>query len=145
VTSSSERNVGVVRRITAANRSGPQEETVEVAVALTDPASESVSRVTSIEGSTYKGHAGVRGYFADMADAFKEWRNDLGAVEEVEPGVVLADLTFRGTGNSGVEVELESSVIFVISSGRVRRIHAAPSRAEALAAAGLSEQRGLSG
>jgi ketosteroid isomerase-like protein len=135
----SQENVEVVRRAIEANRSGPPDDTVEKAVALANPDFEFMSRLTSVEGATYRGHDGVRAYFKDMADAWQEWRNELDEMTEVGPDTVLAEVTFRATGKSGVEVELRSAVVWVLSGGRVREIHSYASRQEALEAAGLSE------
>jgi hypothetical protein len=65
----SQENVEIVRRAIDANRSGPPEETVDVAVALSDPACVFASRLSSVDGATYRGHDGIRRYFADLADA----------------------------------------------------------------------------
>ena len=72
----SQENVEIVRRLLAANRSGPPEETREVALSLAAPEVEFRSRVMEVEGAEYLGHAGVRQYFDDMADAFRSWRNE---------------------------------------------------------------------
>jgi ketosteroid isomerase-like protein len=135
----SEENVEIVRRALEANRSGPPDATVEVVKELAHPDFEFTSRLSSIEGSTYRGPDGLRRYFEDMADAFQEWRNDVNEMTEVGPDTVLADITFHATGHSGVAVELQSFVACVLSSGKIVRIHAYPSRREALEAAGLSE------
>jgi ketosteroid isomerase-like protein len=135
----SDENIEIVRRALETNRSGRREETVDAAIALADPSIEFSSRLNSIEGSTYRGHDGLRAYYHDMTDAFEQWRNDLDAAARVDSDAVLTDVTFRATARSGVDVELRSSVIFVLSSGRIVQIHAARSREEVLRAAGLSE------
>lgn len=58
---------------------------------------------------------------------------------EVGPNTVLTESVFRGTGRSGVDVELRSVVVWTLSEGRIIRMHAYPNREEALEAAGLSE------
>ena len=78
-----------------ANRSGSPDTTVDVAVGLADPECEFVSRLSSIEGSTYRGHRGLRRYFEDMADAWQEWDNDVIEMTAVGPDAVLVDATFR--------------------------------------------------
>lgn len=135
-----EANVEIVRKALASNRSGPAEETVEVAIALCDPGIEFTSRVTAVEGATYRGHEGARRYFRDMADAWQEWRNEPEETAEVAPDAVLAEFTFTGIGRgSGVKVELGSAGVFVLSEGRICAIHVHPTRREALRAAGLPE------
>ncbi len=130
----------IVRRVVAANRSGPPEETREIVLSLTDPAVEFKSRITAVEGADYLGHEGIRQYRDDLADAFREWRNDADEIEEVSPDAVLVDNVFHATGKeSGMEVELRSAAVFVLSEGRIVRCLAYPTRKEALEAAGLSE------
>ena len=131
-----ESNLEIVRRAFEANRSGPPEETIEVAVALMDPRAEFVSRLTEVEGAAYRGLEGARRYFADLADAWDVWHNEPHAIEEVAPGKVLAEVTFHGTGQSGVEVALRSAALFVISdAGLVTGLYVYATREEALAAA----------
>ncbi len=135
----SQENMEIVLRAFDANRSGPPDATVEAAVALANPRIEFRSRLTSVEGSTYRGHDGVRRYFADMADAWQEWRNEVIEIREVSPDAVLSELTFRGTGRSGVDVELRSAIVWVFAEGKVLQMHAYPTPEGALEAAGLSE------
>ena len=132
-------NLHLVRRGIEANRSGPAEETVEVAVAVADPEIVLASRLTSVEGATYRGHEGIRRYFADMTDAWQQWRNEVTEIREVAPNAVLMDITLRAQGRSGVEVELSSSVVWVVANGAVTEVHVYATRDEALEAAGLSE------
>ena len=133
-------NVEIVRRAIAANRSGPPEETLEIVLSLSDPAVEFRSRITAVEGADYQGHEGVRQYHDDLADAFRTWRNDPDEIVEVGPNAVLVDSVFHATGkDSGMEVELRSAIVFVLSEGKLIRCFSYPTRAEALEAAGLSE------
>ena len=135
----SEENVEVVRRAFESLRSGLSAETVEEVLALADPECEFTSRLASVEGATYRGHDGLRAYREDLADAFQEWRNDLHAITELAPDAVLTEGTFRATGKSGVDVELYSATVWVLSDSCIVEAHAYPSRQEALKAAGLSE------
>ena len=88
-------NVKLVQRLIAANRSGPPQETTEIALSLVDPALEFRSRITAVEGATYLGHEGVRRYFDDLADAFRDWRNEPDEIVAVGPDAVIAINTFR--------------------------------------------------
>ena len=133
-----ESNAEIVRTALAANRSGPAEETVEVVIALCDPGIEFTSRVTAVEGATYRGHEGIRRYFRDIAEAWHEWRNEVEEIAEVAPDAVFVETTFTGIGRaSGVEVELRSAAVFVLSDERISAIHVHSTRMEALRAAGL--------
>ncbi|MGH2956831.1 MAG: nuclear transport factor 2 family protein [Solirubrobacterales bacterium] len=136
----SDENVEIVRRALAANRSGPPEETREIALSLVDPAVEFRSRITAVEGADYLGPEGLRKYFDDMADAFRVWRNDADEIVEVGPDAVLVDSIFHAVGkDSGLQIELRNAALFVLSEGKIVRCLAYPTREEALEAAGLSE------
>jgi hypothetical protein len=76
-------NVEIVRRAFVANRSGAAEETIDQAIAVADPECEMTSRLNSVEGATYRGHDGIRRYYADLADAFQEWTNELHVIEDL--------------------------------------------------------------
>ena len=129
----------IVRRAIEANRSGPPAETVEKAAELAHPDLEFVSRLTAVEGGSYRGIDGARAYYADLTDAWREWRNELREVAEVGPNTVLTESVFRGIGRSGVDAELRSFVVWTLSEGRIIRMHSYPSREEALESAALSE------
>jgi ketosteroid isomerase-like protein len=135
----SEENVEIVRQAWEANRSGAPGEAVEKAIALAHPDLEFISRLTAVEGGSYRGAEGIRRYFQDMEDAWQEWHNELHEVTEIGRDTVLTDGTFRGTAQSGVEAELRSGIVWKLSGGKVIGMHAYPSREEALEAAGLSE------
>ncbi len=135
----SEENKELVRRAIEANRSGPPEETIDRALAFVGEDFEFLSRLVSVEGASYRGHDGVRAYFRDLSDAFQEWRNEVNELREIGPETIFMDLTFYGTARSGVEVELRSAGVVLLSRGRFLRMDVYPSRQEALAAAGLSE------
>jgi ketosteroid isomerase-like protein len=132
--------VEIARRVLAANRSGPPEETRDVGLSLVDPEVEVRSRITAVEGADYSGLDGIRRYYDDLADSFHTWRNDPEGFVELSPDAVLVDNTFRGIGRaSGMEVELRSAIVFVVSEGKAVRILSYPTRKEALEAAGLSK------
>jgi ketosteroid isomerase-like protein len=104
-----------------------------------DPAVEFRSRIAAVEGKDYEGEEGIREYFQDLTDAFREWQNEVAEVAEVSPDAVLVKLIFRGVGReSGMEVELASAAVVVIADGKVARFLAYPTAKEALQAAGLS-------
>jgi hypothetical protein len=135
----SQQNVEIVRRAIEANRSGPPGETVEKAVALAHPDFEFVSRLSAVEGRSYRGKDGIRRYYEDLADAWQEWHIEVYEVTEIGHETVLSDSIFRGTGKSGVEAELRSGIVWMLSGGKVIGMHSYPSRKEALEAAGLEE------
>ncbi len=135
----SEENVEIVRRAIEANRSGPPAETVEKLAELAHPDLDFVSRLTAVEGGSYRGIDGVRAYFKDLAAALQQWHNELLEVIEIGPDSVFTESVFRAIGRSGVEVELRSDILWTLLGGKIIRTHSYPSREEALEAAGLSE------
>ena len=132
-------NVRIALGAVEANRSGRPEETVEAAVALAHPELRFTSRLSSLEGSSYRGHDGARRYFQDMTDAFAEWRNEAKNAVVVGQDAVVLDVVFRATSRSGVDVELPSAAVFVLSDGAIIEMHVYETRREALEAAGLEE------
>jgi hypothetical protein len=128
-------DVELVRHAVALNRSGLPEETLEPALAMTHPDWVFVSRFSSVEGDAYRGREGARRYYADCADAFEEWRNELIATEVISAGLIYAEMVFHGRARSGVDIELPGFGLFRIRDGLVVGIHVYGSREEALAAA----------
>ena len=136
----SQENVEVVRQVIEANRSGDPDATLKLAVALSDPKVEFRSVLADVEGATYRGHDGIGRYFNDMTESWQEWHNEAGEVLEIAPDTVFTEVQFRAIGkDSGVTVEGHNAVVFVLSEGKVMRVHSYQSRDEALEAAGLSE------
>ena len=72
---------------------------VEAAVAVCDPEVEFLS-VLAVSGKAYRGHAGIRQYFEDIASAWQEWRVDVHRVAPMADGRVLIEMTMhmRGKG-----------------------------------------------
>ena len=103
---------------------------------------EFTSRLSEIEGRRYDEHDGVRRYFAEMADAWREWHNDPGEIVEVSPDAVLVDNMFHAVGrDSGMPVTLRSAIVFVFSGEKIVRCFSYPTRDEALRAAGIEARR----
>ena len=135
----SQENIDLIRRALVVNRSGAPAETVEAAIALSHPDCEFASGLNTVEGSTYRGHDGIRQYFADLADTFREWTNETHAMEELDATRVLTENVFRGVSRSGVAVERHSFGLWTFAEGQVAGLHVFDSREEALEAAGLAE------
>lgn len=108
-------------------------------IALCDPAVRFESRITAVEAGTYEGHEGVRRYIANLAEAFEHI--DVTQSDLVERGGrVVATNRFRARGrSSGLEVEQEFYVAARADRGKLLWWGLFDSRAEALAAAGLSD------
>jgi ketosteroid isomerase-like protein len=69
------------------------------------PEIEFESRFARAGGTTYRGHEGVRGWLADLADAWEYIVVDLGASYESGPDRTVARITLRGKGRaSGIQL-----------------------------------------
>lgn len=136
----SQENVEIVRRTIEGNCSDTLPALDEYLLDLADPAVEFRSALAGLEGGAYKGHEGVRRYFMEMAESWREWHNDPAEIEEIAPDTVLSTFVFRAIGKeSGVAVERHSVVVWVLKDARVLRSTTFASRAEALEAVGRSE------
>lgn len=63
------------------------------------------------------------------------------ATSAIGPDAVFAHVRVRGIGRgSGLTMKVRVAVAFVLSDGKLLRMHSYPTRAEAVKAAGLSEQ-----
>lgn len=89
----------------------------------------------------YYGRATVRSFLADYLDSWEYVRMEPEDFIEVgeDHVVVLLRLQMRGKG-SGVEVEAQTTNVWTVRDGQALRIAVYNDKAEALAAAGPSEQ-----
>jgi hypothetical protein len=95
--------------------------------------------LSSIEGRTYHGPDGIRRYFADMGEAFEEWRVEVVELEELSSDTVFARFVSHAVGKSGVAGEMATFIVLTIEGGKIRRAISSGSRKESLAAAGITE------
>jgi ketosteroid isomerase-like protein len=104
---------------------------------LAHPEVEWLSRLTAVEGA-YKGHEGVRRYFADLAETFEEI--SIVEIEKLEEhgDWVVAALRFRGTGAaSHATIDWEVGHATRFRNGLVVESVAEPTWEGARAAVGL--------
>ena len=94
---------------------------------------------SSVQGA-YRGHAGVREWWADTSETFESFRLELDDLRDLGSDRVLAlgTLRVRGQG-SGVDAAVPSGSVATIREGRVLALKDYGDRAKALEAAGLSE------
>jgi ketosteroid isomerase-like protein len=111
----------------------------EAMVSLSDREVEFRSRVASAEDVTYCGHDGVRDYVASLAEAF-EWVRTEPTEVILEGNRAVICNRFRARGRlSGVEIEERFYQAIEFRNGKSLRWEFHPTRAEALAASGMSE------
>ncbi|HEY6636597.1 MAG TPA: nuclear transport factor 2 family protein [Solirubrobacterales bacterium] len=131
----SEENIELSKRVVEAwNRRD-----VEATIALADP--EVVWHPVleeTIEGQAYRGHAGLRQYYEDLADQGVESQGVLPEYRDLGDRVLgLGHLSFRSS--SGVELDSEVACIWRWRDGRCVEAQTWLSHAHALEAAGISE------
>jgi hypothetical protein len=133
-------NLEIARRLIELNRSGVSDDAFfEHGLELVHPELEFHSRLSSIEGASYRGHDGARRYRADMSDAWREWQIELEAIEDLGSDRVYAQVMMRAVGHSGVAIELRSWIVIEIVDRKVRRMDIYTTREDALAAASGGE------
>jgi ketosteroid isomerase-like protein len=135
----SQENVEIVRQFIEAARSGGVD-AIEAFVAVSDQSIEHTRLPAASGPDTYCGHEGARRWFTDMADLWREWRNEIEELVEVGPDTVAARMRFIAVGkDSGVPVEARLGLVCVLSEGKVLRSRTYGSGEAALEAVGLSE------
>jgi ketosteroid isomerase-like protein len=132
----SRENVELVRRYLDSLR----RRDFETAIALWHPDCEWHPQAAAfVEGDAYRGHDGLRRYFAMLTDVMESVEMDVDGIREVdERAVVLGRLWARGRG-SGVQVEEELGLVFEFSERLILRGTSYRDRAKALEAVGLRE------
>jgi ketosteroid isomerase-like protein len=131
----SQQNVKVVRRafseFTIPGDPGPM-------VAASHPDFE--MRLVSVGGgpATYRGEAGIRAFFRDVAESWESFRFEATEIRDLGEGVLVLGQV-RGCGRgSGVEVDDVWAWIVHLEDGRAVSLRGYLDPSEALAAAGLS-------
>ena len=135
----SQENVEIVRQFIEAARSGGVD-AIEAFIAISDASIEHTRLPAASGPETYRGHDGVRSWFTDMGDLWREWRNEIEELVEVGPDTVAARVRFIAVGReSGVPVEARLGLVCVVSQGKILRSRTYASGEAALEAVGLSE------
>jgi ketosteroid isomerase-like protein len=112
---------------------------VEAAVELSDPEIVWYPVIQGFtEGRGYRGHAGMRQYFEDLAEFSEEGHVEFHEVHDLGDQVLsLGRLWFRFA--SGVELDHEAAFLFTWRNGKCVEGRSWLSHADALEAAGLRE------
>jgi ketosteroid isomerase-like protein len=141
----SRKNVEVVRQFIEAARSGDVH-AIEAFIAVSDPSLEHTRLPAASGPETYCGHDGARRWFTDMADIWREWRNEIEELVEVGPDTVAARLRFIAVGkDSSVPVEARLGLVCVLSEGKVLRSRTFASGEAALEAVGAGKSDSFAG
>ena len=91
----------------------------------------------SAEPDTYRGHAGVRRYFAGFEGMLDDVRYEALELTESGDDTVIAHIRLSGRGvSSGLDVDLEAFVVHELANGKIVRIHPYADLDGAQAAAG---------
>ena len=93
---------------------------------------------SGVEGA-YRGHEGLRKFFADNEENFEVFEPDFREIRDLRDRIlVIGVIHFRGRG-SGVEGDLPIAGIFTFRNGKLTRWEDFRDRALALEAVGLRE------
>jgi ketosteroid isomerase-like protein len=126
----SEAHREVVKRGLDAFNSGD----VEMLLPDLDPDIEFIPRRAPVQGA-YRGHEGVREFFADNAENLDEFRVHLDEVIDLGSRVVgVGTVSIRGKG-SGVEVTAPTATVITFREGKIVRFEECGEREQALAVA----------
>jgi ketosteroid isomerase-like protein len=91
-------------------------------------------------GGVYEGPDDIRRFFVDIEDTAPDLRIDLERVEAIGEDRVLTFEHIMASGRTtGIPIPAETTNLFDLVDGKIRRIRIFLDRQEALEAAGLSE------
>ena len=129
----SQENVEVVKRaITAVNERDLD--------AYLSCCTDDIQLSTPILGGMYEGADGIRLFFSDLGDTAPDFTLTVERIEAVGLDRVLTFMAVTATGRaSGIPADTETGNVYDLADGRIERVRIFADRAEALAAAGLSE------
>jgi ketosteroid isomerase-like protein len=131
----SEKNAEVVRRgIDAFNRGE-----VEELLLYANPEIELNVTIDAAERNVYRGHEGVRTWFADTFATFEDIRTEVSELRDLGDRIVLLGRTRAQERDSGALRDSPAGWIFTLSGGTVMNAESFASRAETLEAAGLQD------
>ena len=137
----SQENVEAVREWVAAINEGD----AEALVALADPSVDYMPYLAALsgEGGAYRGHAGLRQYVRELAEAWGWYHVEIYELHDLGEHVLMEGRLQAKGRSSGLEVEEDMARLHTFQpgtgAGRYSRLRFFPNRTEALEAAGLSE------
>ena len=87
-----------------------------------DPDVELIPLRALLDGTTYRGHAGMRQWMDDIAEDWTQYQLTVDEVQDVRPGRVLVRARMHLRGRSGVEVENPGLWVCDLKASKVTRI-----------------------
>ena len=134
----SQKNVEIIHQAYDAMNSGDP----AFLISHTHPSIELISITADFEGEAgiFRGHDGIRDYFAALPEVWSSWHWDVKEITAIGDDRVLAVVDFVAEGrDSDVPITAELAVVYVFREGLAIRAEAYHGRAAALTAVGLSE------
>jgi len=105
-----------------------------------DPDVEIINAKGWVIEASYRGHEGVKRWWADLEEAFEDFRVELDDVEEIDPERVLTAQRFVGRfRTTGIHFDGAWASVFNIRDGRVVRAEGFVSKRRALRALGRED------
>jgi len=132
----SEENVEVVRQALAAYARGD----IEEGLSYLHPEGELHSAVIgSAEGKVFRGHDGIRTWFAELGETFEEMTTELTEYRDLGDRVVAFGHIHARGRESGLELDSPTGWVMTLRDGKVLKAEGFLSRSETLEAAGLEK------
>ena len=132
----SDENVEVVRQALAAYARGD----IEEGLSFLHPEGELHSAVIgSAEGKVFRGHDGIRTWFAELGETFEEMTTELTEYRDLGDRVVAFGHIHARGRESGLELDSPTGWVMTLRDGKVLKAEGFLSRAETLEAAGLEK------
>ena len=108
---------------------------IEAMVAEADPSIEIRPAVLGgLDGTVYRGNAGIADFVADLDRAWREFRVEYGEYRDLGGRVLMLGRTIALGMESGVELDTRAGYLFDLRDGKVCGIRTFTSHADALAA-----------
>ena len=126
----------VVRQALAAYARGD----IEEGLSYLHPEGELHSAVIgSAEGKVFRGHDGIRTWFAELGETFEEMTTELTEYRDLGDRVVAFGHIHARGRESGLELDSPTGWVMTLRDGKVLKAEGFLSRAETLEAAGLEK------